>query len=228
MLGFVMALLLSLLVDLAWLGSGGSSKSPVGILVGEMGLWAGFVIACAMASRQKGTGDLVKDFDLRFGGWKDLGIGLGASLSGRLLVGIITIVIVAVGGQAFSGGNATSVTPSHTASALIISGLILCVGAPVVEELYFRGLVQGAFTARLGVGWGIVLQAGFFGVAHVQPDLGLPNVTVVVSIAAFGLVQGWMRNRFGRLGPGIVTHSLFNLVGFLIIVASGGVSASLP
>lgn len=221
-----MAVVLSTVVGVAWLAAGGKDSDPIGILLSEIGLWAGLIGACALASRRKGTGHLLADFDARIAGWRDVAIGLGASVVGRFAAAIVVVVLVALGGQSFSGTNDTNLTQSHTVIGLVVSGLLLCVGAPIVEELFFRGLVQGSLTVRFGVGWGIWLQACLFGLVHVQPNLGRANITVILGIATFGLMQGWLRNRFGRLGPGIVAHSLFNLVAFIAIVVSG--MAQLP
>lgn len=81
--------------------------------------------------------------------------------------------------------------------------LITVIGAPIVEELFFRGFVQRPLVARLGRPVGLVLTAVLFGLTHFQL-LQLPALVV------FGLVLGLLAERTGRLGPSIVTHMAFN------------------
>jgi hypothetical protein len=93
------------------------------------------------------------------------------------------------------------------------------IGAPLVEELFFRGLLQGAL-ARLG-GLAVVIQALVFGLIHFDPDLGLGNVGVVLGVGTFGLVQGLAVRKFGRLGPAFWSHSFFNAAAVVPILVSG-------
>ena len=79
-------------------------------------------------------------------------------------------------------------------------------GAPLVEELVYRGLLQGAVTRRLGNPLGLVLVAALFAGVHFQP-VSLPGLFVV------GLVLGVCAVRTGRLGLGVITHLAFNATG---------------
>jgi len=82
------------------------------------------------------------------------------------------------------------------------------VGAPIAEEIFFRGLTQRSLLkqrrlTRANPWAAIVVTAAFFGVAHFEP-LQFPP------LFAFGLVLGILAWRTERLGPGIWAHLTFN------------------
>lgn len=105
---------------------------------------------------------------------------------------------------------------AHGAYALVI-GLMTMVGAPFMEELFFRGLVfralRGAFHAReRGVAlWGaIVASAVIFALAHGE-------VAQFAGLAAVGVVLSWLVVRTQRLTPSFLTHASFNAVALVAL-----------
>ena len=90
--------------------------------------------------------------------------------------------------------------------AILVVGIVLV--APVVEEVYFRGLLLRALWGRMGRLATVVLSAVLFGLAHVQL-LQLPALVVV------GLVAGALVTATGRLAPAIWAHAAFN--GFTVV-----------
>ena len=94
--------------------------------------------------------------------------------------------------------------------------LALIVLYPVLEELVFRGLLQGALLRR---GWGCLL-AGPVSAANLVAALAfaaahLLRGTPAWAAAVFlpGLVFGYFRERYG-IGAAIVLHAFYNL-GFI-------------
>ena len=89
--------------------------------------------------------------------------------------------------------------------------VVVVFGAPVVEELFFRGLALRAFERRLGRWVGLVVSSLVFGLVHFQP-LQFP------ALVMFGLIAGWLAQRDGRLGRAIWAHVGFNTwtVGLLL------------
>ena len=84
------------------------------------------------------------------------------------------------------------------------------VGAPVFEELVFRGLAQTALLSVVGRArrWSVVvLGSVVFALMHLgQPWQVLPSLFVL------GVVLGWLYERTGSLLPGILVHAGFNAV----------------
>jgi membrane protease YdiL (CAAX protease family) len=66
----------------------------------------------------------------------------------------------------------------------------------------------------------VVAQGMLFGLAHYEPGNGLGNVSVILTIAALGIVLGYVALRTGRLGAGMIGHGLFNLVATIIVLAT--------
>jgi membrane protease YdiL (CAAX protease family) len=94
---------------------------------------------------------------------------------------------------------------------VVLLVLIAGVAAPVVEEIFYRGLLQRSLIRRVGPGWGVALASVLFSAAHLQL-LQFP------ALALAGGLFGILAYRCGRLGPAIVAHMVFNLtaVGFLL------------
>ncbi len=107
---------------------------------------------------------------------------------------------------------------SRPSYALVcVVGLLACVGAPIVEELFFRGLVQSVMTRRLGTSPAIVLQAMLFGLAHFELGMTFNQAAVRCgTVMVLGLFNGWLRVQSGRLGAGMVAHATYNVIVTLI------------
>src|SRR5262249_31572232 len=105
-------------------------------------------------------------------------------------------------------------------STFVIFVVVAVVGAPIVEELVFRGMFQRSLTARVGPGRALVAQALLFGMYHVTPGLGFTNVPYAMSLAAAGLVLGWLADRYGRLGPSSTAHFFVNSTSAAILWGS--------
>ena len=99
--------------------------------------------------------------------------------------------------------------------------LVVCVGAPLVEELFFRGLLQPRLVGLLGVVPGIVAASCLFGAAHLIAWQGPITLAYALGVAGGGLVLGTLRYLTGRLGPSTVAHALFNAEALLAVAFLG-------
>lgn len=105
----------------------------------------------------------------------------------------------------------------------VVAGAVL--GAPIVEEVVFRGLLQPALRAVLGP-WPAVLIAGaLFTLLHVPrgPDSGGATWLAIPTLAVLALALGIARERTGRLGVPIAMHIAFNAlnVALALFVSRG-------
>ncbi len=80
--------------------------------------------------------------------------------------------------------------------------VIVCVGAPLVEELLYRGLLLGAL-AKYGTPVAVLLSAGVFAAAHLQP-------LQLFGLFVFGCLVGAIRCRSSSLWVCIAAHAAFN------------------
>ncbi len=86
-----------------------------------------------------------------------------------------------------------------------INATVIALIAPVVEELWFRGLGL-TLLQRFGATVAIVVTACTFALSH-----GL--VELLPAAAAFGLGLAYLRFRTASIYPGIVLHVLVNTLG---------------
>ncbi len=209
--------LASLVAAIWYAVSGDAELSLAGQAASQIGLWTGMVGAAVVASRRKGAGTLAEDFGLK-GKWSDIGLGLVVAVAVQLLVlpAIAYLLRPLLGEPEVSGPVQDLLDKSQ---GLAFAGLILsvAVGAPIVEELFFRGLLLRSLQRRVPNWAAVAVSAVAFGIAH---GSALPLdavVLVMVSLTVFGAILATMAIRTGRLGPGIVTHAVFNLFTLLYL-----------
>lgn len=189
------------------------------LVAGEAGLWAGLLAAAYLASHRHGTGLWRKDYGLlppSIGqGFAAAGWGLLARIAGLIIEVVIALIIVVVKGEHTL--HRTKPKPSiigytpHGALAWVVLGLMVCVLAPIVEEIFFRGLVQGAAIRKWGPTAGVIVTAVIFSCAHIL-DEGLIAPFVLFPGA---ILFGELRRRTGKLGPGMIAHATMNTVSFV-------------
>jgi hypothetical protein len=100
---------------------------------------------------------------------------------------------------------------AHSSGSVVVIFLFLAVGAPLVEELFFRGLLLRSLLERTRPALAIPVSAVLFGLAHFEAlQFG--------GLAVFGLVLGVLAWRTGRLGPSIGAHAAFNAAAVAALV----------
>lgn len=207
-LGMVAGVALSVAVFVVLRALGVDSSNPFFVLFMQLGLWTGLLGACVVAVRRHGTGRL-RDLGLR-ARVVDLPMGVGFGLACLFGVGIIAAVIRGIG---IEPHRASLLEPmQRNALTVVVVLFIAVVGAPFVEELFFRGLLMSGLTARFGTALGITLQAIVFGLVHLGPTDARGNLGVFLLIAPVGAALGVLRFGFKRLGTGMCTHASYNAV----------------
>ena len=99
--------------------------------------------------------------------------------------------------------------PHRGALVIVLTGLALCISAPIVEEIFFRGLLYRSLRNRLAAVPAALIVAVIFGLGHTQyPLLERPQQ------AAFGFVMCLLYERSGSLLPCIALHMLVDASGF--------------
>ena len=101
-----------------------------------------------------------------------------------------------------------------------LGALTISLLAPVLEEVMFRGAIQGYLTRKLGNPWlAMAMAALVFGVYHMNP-------VQVVYASMFGFILGWMYYRTGSLMSVIVGHVLNNSIATLTMLMFGTATES--
>jgi membrane protease YdiL (CAAX protease family) len=150
--------------------------------------------------------------------WSLLALRRPRSLKHTLQLVGVAIVAIYIFEVAYSAivhpGNEQGLTPSHWepshAAAYVVNGIIICTFIPFVEELTFRGLGYSVLEP-FGRWTAIVLVGVLFGLAH-GLILSLPVIAVLGGLLA------WLRSRTGSVVPGMVLHSVFNLIALIAAV----------
>ncbi|MGV8847841.1 MAG: CPBP family intramembrane glutamic endopeptidase [Propionicimonas sp.] len=116
-----------------------------GVLMGGLTMWAAFFLAPWLATRRKGLKSLVADFGFRFHWRRDLLLGVGFAAGLRLVEFAVTTALTAAGVNMSTAGNSNMITDLPGLWLFIDAIVVAAIGAPIFEELFFRGLVFGAF-----------------------------------------------------------------------------------
>jgi membrane protease YdiL (CAAX protease family) len=181
---------------------------PVAVTIGGLvGLWLGLGGGILYAARAKGSGSVEEDFGLRLQWRRDLLVGVVVGLGCQY--GLIPLLYWPFEQldpslrHRLDDASKNVTQAAHGGLQITLLFVFLAIGAPVIEELFFRGLLLRSLSRRFGPWVAIVGSAVVFGLAHFEL-LQLP------ALILFGLVLGVLAERTGRLGPGIVAHAAFN------------------
>lgn len=204
--GYVIALFASGVLGTIWLSTTRSTElSLTGLAVAQVGLWAGFLGAPLFAAKRRGSGSLRDDFGLRIRA-KDALVGIPIGLACQLVaLPLLYLPISWLVDTSELSEPARELTGQAKGPAFAVLTVVLIVGAPVVEELFFRGLLLRACKRRWGSAGALAVTACVFGATHFQ-------LLQFVGLAAFGAVLAWLALRYERLGPAIWAHAAFNAV----------------
>lgn len=201
------------------LAAGGPGEvTGVWSVLALVGSWTGLVGWLLYASRRKGFGTLARDFGFRFR-WIDPLIGFGAGFATLLVTSMVGAAIAAAAGEEPTG-NAEAIFGGQEANTL---GLVLlafggAIGAPIVEELFFRGLALRAFERRFGPVVGVIASSLVFTLLHFQPGNAVSIVTLLVVIGGYAVALAVLARAFARLGPAIFAHMTINGIGVAVLV----------
>jgi membrane protease YdiL (CAAX protease family) len=189
---------------------------PVAVTGADVtGLWVGLAAAAVISSRIRGHGDLGRDYGFGLGRWWDLPMGAAVGLASQYgLIPLLYLPFEHVDrhlSRQLSQPVQHDTAAAHGSGSVAVLLLFLAVGAPIVEELFFRGLVLRALLGRTRVPVAVVVSALLFGLAHFE-------AAQFAGLAAFGVVLAALAWRTGRLTPGIGAHVAFNTVAVLSVV----------
>lgn len=124
-----------------------------GVFISLVLTWAVLLGACLISSRTRGFGRLAKDFGLRFR-WVDLLIGLIASVGLRLVSIVVAVVVVLLTGATapLQSNGDLFLAGSSTFWLVINAGIGATLISPLLEELFFRGLLLRAMQNQAWLG----------------------------------------------------------------------------
>ncbi len=208
------AQVLSIIV-LSVFGETGGSDTPIGVLAVVLcAAWFAYVSGMWMVSDRYGTADPVDDFGIRILPIDLLGLGIGV-LTQLVVIRVVYLPLEAVWPGTFADDelqrNAEGLVDRASGVTTVVLFVMVVFGAPIVEEMFYRGLLQRSLLARFNDLLVVVGVAALFAVIHFRP-VEFPGLFV------FGLIVGVAAMLTGRLGMSIMTHIGFNLTGLLLVL----------
>jgi membrane protease YdiL (CAAX protease family) len=177
--------------------------------------WIGLLGWSLIATRWKGDGP-IRDLRLRLTP-RDAATGVAFAVAGILVAECVVYVQVKVTGHPINSTAGDVLDQIRHASVLplLLFQLLAVVGAPIVEEIVFRGLLFGALEKRgMRTAWCVVISAGTFVLYHLEPS----RIFVLLPIA---LALALTRARTGSTAASIVGHmtnNLFATVGMVVLL----------
>jgi len=152
-------------------------------------------------------------------GWHALGFRPFKVKNGLILAAAVAVIGLSISllyewlMASLAGEPSTDLSLEFTQTGLSMAMFVVLavVVAPIAEETFLRGFVLGGLGKRFGYGWGAVLSALLFSIAHMQPGALLP-------IFILGLLLAWLYIRTGSIWPCIFTHAAYNSIAILFMV----------
>jgi hypothetical protein len=152
----------------------------------------------------------------KFAWKKDILIALAFAVSMRLVEHIVTVILGSNGidTHKFSNGGLLDAGGSKW---IVVLALAASIGAPIAEEVFFRGLVLKVTMRRFGKYVGVAVSSVLFGLMHMQGSLSA-SIYMGLSTAIIGVGLALLVLRTGRLGTSILSHGAFNASAVLLAV----------
>jgi len=208
LLALVGAIVMSNVVTALWLVAldvSASGPNSLGrMLCSFAGIWTVFLGISLIYCRRNGQ-TLAVGVGLSWRFPRDLVGGIFWGLCGQALVYLVYLPVQLISPETAAkvSDKAKETTDVGGGWKFFVLAIAVVLIAPVVEEIFFRGFAQRAFSASFGPAWGVASAAVLFGLFHFAP-LQTP------ALIAFGFLLGSLARRNGRLGENIVAHIAFN------------------
>jgi membrane protease YdiL (CAAX protease family) len=99
----------------------------------------------------------------------------------------------------------------------MLAGLVI----PIVEEVFFRGVVYRWLRDKWGIAVGVIVSGLVFGIAHFEPATVVPAIVM-------GFVLALAYEKSQSLWPPILIHMLNNTLAIVALYAFLGTGGTLP
>ncbi|MFZ4519004.1 MAG: CPBP family intramembrane glutamic endopeptidase [Microthrixaceae bacterium] len=214
-LGFALGQALAIVATAVALGVGGWSADGIPLWAGavlQIPLWAGWIVAVVLAGR-KGDG-VGRDFGVA-ARWTDVPLGLGLGVAMQVVVvPLVYFPLLRLLDLSTDDLSAPARELSDKAQGTwgwILLALIVVIGAPLAEELFYRGLLLQSLRKRgMSDTVACLVSGAVFGAVHFQ-------LLQFLGLFLLGTLLAALVVRTGRLGPAVVTHAAFNAATVVIL-----------
>ena len=144
---------------------------------------------------------------------------VGWSALTYLVIGIVgALSSLALGVEERDQDNILEDLGIETGTAWVfVAAFVICVMAPLCEELLFRGFVFPALRPKLGLFTAAFISGAIFGGIHLTNYIGEPSrlaIASVITLITLGTLFALLAWRTGSLLPCIALHAINNSVAF--------------
>jgi membrane protease YdiL (CAAX protease family) len=152
---------------------------------------------------------------------RDLAVGawFGAGLFGVTVFAVAPLLSwlwTSVSGHPPPAIEQPVVPQDPTTAQAVLGAVAVVIGAPLGEEVFFRGFLHASLRGRMGFAAAAAISSVAFALFHVSPFLILLMVFV-------GFALAWLFERRGSLIATIGAHAMFNVIGYtLLLIEPGG------
>lgn len=209
----VSATLMGLITDLA------GAPAWLALVASIVVLFGGLVMTCAWMVDRHSELDFRTALGVRFR-VVDLGWGalawVGVVVSNLIWIGIFALTDIPFESNLSTDGEADS-TNWWAVGVFAFAAVVV---APIVEELFFRGLLLRSLRAKLPAPAAIAVQAVIFGLYHLGPGVGVGAIGLVIVLTFAGAIFGVVAHRTRRLGPSMVAHCILNSLAMTVFIVT--------
>ncbi|MBE0430009.1 MAG: CPBP family intramembrane metalloprotease [Thermoleophilia bacterium] len=93
--------------------------------------------------------------------------------------------------------------------SFVVAMVIVAILTPVIEEMFFRGIIHQGLEQRYGFWPGALLSSAVFALAHIDP-------TVYIPIFVLGFGFAFLMSYTKSVWPAVAAHLLWNTLGVIV------------
>ncbi|MEZ5186686.1 MAG: type II CAAX endopeptidase family protein [Candidatus Nanopelagicales bacterium] len=188
----------------------GTAAYAWALIVGVVLPWLGMGGWPWLISRLRGNG-IRLDFGLDVT-WRDVGWGVLYGMAALVAASIIAAGLTALFGEFDSSAGEVATSLNDFPVARLLFAVAVGFGAPIIEELCYRGLLMTSLLKRGMSKWlAVVVSAALFAAMHLEPIR-------FMLLFAIGLILGWARIHRNNTSTSIVAHMTNNIPGAIAIL----------
>jgi membrane protease YdiL (CAAX protease family) len=209
-ISLVGAIGLSLVISLSLMSQNIDPENGWGLVIAFSAPWLALAGWPILATVLKGNGPRI-DLGL-LAPRTHLRLGFVAGLASLATASLMAVIVTRFTGPLSS--SAGDVGLNQTGIVLVVFVLLAMFGAPIVEEIAFRGLLYGALAkAHVNEHLVVAITALVFALFHFEPKRFL-------ILFVIGMILGEVRRRTGSTSAAIVAHVVNNTPAALYILVT--------
>jgi hypothetical protein len=200
----------SLIIGLALMSQNIDPENGWGLIIAFSAPWLALAGWPILATMLKGNGPKL-DLGL-IAPRTHLRLGFIAGLASLIIASLMAVIVTRFTGPLSSAAG--DVGLNQTGIVLVLFVFMAMFGAPIVEEIAFRGMLYGALAkAHINEHLVVVITALVFALFHFEPKR-------FFILFAIGIILGEVRRRTGSTGAAIVAHIVNNAPAAIYILVT--------